>query len=177
MDIEVRLAVPEEALEITRVHIAAWRDAYRGILPSAHLEALDEQSLTRRRETSLRASDLATFVATRGGEIVGYAVAGRNRGSPPTIAGEMHALYLLSESQGLGLGRRLTLAAAEWVLMRLGESMIVWTFEQNAPARGFYQHLGGTLGGYRFLTLDSAGTFPVVAYTWADVRVLLAAST
>src|SRR5450631_165459 len=72
MDIEVRLAVPEEALEITRVHIATWRDAYRGILPTSHLDALDETSLVRRRETSLRASDLATFVATRSGQIVGY---------------------------------------------------------------------------------------------------------
>ena len=177
MDSEVRLAVPEEALEITRVHIVAWREAYRGILPSAHLDALDEQALTRRRETSLRASDLATFVATRGGRIVGYAVAGPNRSSPPTIPSEMHALYLLSESQGLGLGRKLTQAAAEWVLTRLGESMIVWTFEQNAPARGFYQHLGGTLSGYRLLTLESAGNFPVVAYSWEDVRIILATST
>jgi len=174
MDIEVRLAAPEEALEITRVHIAAWREAYREILPRSHLDALDEASLTRRRETSLRASDLATFVATRDRQIVGYAVAGRNRGFPPNISGEMHALYLLPESQGLGLGRRFTLAAAEWILLHLGESMIVWTFEKNTAARGFYQHLGGVLGGYRFLTLDSAGSFPIVAYAWEDVRILLA---
>jgi GNAT superfamily N-acetyltransferase len=171
---EVRLAAAGEAAEITRVHVAAWKEAYRDILPSSHLDALDERALLGRREQSLRAPELATFVALHGGELVGYCVAGRNRGNPPTLAGEIHAIYVLRRAQGLGLGRRLTVAGAEWILSHLGESMIVWTFEQNAPARGFYQHLGATLCGYRFLSIDGAGTFPVVAYGWEDVRVLLA---
>jgi ribosomal protein S18 acetylase RimI-like enzyme len=177
MGSEVRLAVPQEAAEITRVHIAAWRDAYRGILPSSHLEGLDEEMLTRRREGTLRASQLATFVAVREGRIAGYCVAGPNRGSPPTVGGELQAIYLLPGDQGVGLGRQLTCAAAEWLLHHLGESMVVWTFEQNTPARGFYQHLGGVLAGYRFLSIESAGTFPVVAYRWDDVRVLLASKS
>jgi GNAT superfamily N-acetyltransferase len=174
MDVEVRLAAPEDAAEITRVHLAGWRAAYREILPASHLDRLDHEALTRRRETTVRASGLATFVAVSGGRIMGYCVAGPNRGPPPNIPGELQALYVLPGRQRLGIGRQLTRAAAEWLLHRLGESMIVWTFEQNVPARGFYQHLGGVLAGYRLLTLDSAGSFPVVAYRWEDVRTLLA---
>jgi len=174
MSDEVRPAAISDARGIARVHVAAWRDAYRSILPRSHLDALDEEILARRREQTLVASDLLTFVATRDDRIVGYCVAGPNRGAPPGFLGELHAIYLLPEAQGLGLGRRLTLAAAEWLLEKLGDSMIVWTFEQNAPARAFYQHLGGVLRGYRFLTIDGAGTFPVVGYGWEDVRTLLA---
>ena len=177
MDVEVRLAAFDDAAEITRVHIAAWRDAYRAILPTAHLDRLDESTLTTRRENTLRASGSATFVAERDGRIVGYCVAGPNRGPPPNINGELQAIYLLPGHQGTGLGRLLTRVAAEWILVHLGEAMIVWTFEQNAPARGFYQHLGGRLAGYRLLNIDGAGAFPVVAYRWEDVRTLLASST
>ncbi len=173
---EVRLAALDEALEITRVHIAAWRDAYRDLLPSTTLDALDERGLLGRREQSLRSGELATFVALHEGHLVGYCVVGPNRVAPPTYRGEMHAIYLLPEAQRLGLGRKLTLAAAKWVLEELGETMIVWTFEQNAPARGFYQHLGGILCGYRFLSIDGAGNLPVVAYGWEDVRHLLASA-
>jgi GNAT superfamily N-acetyltransferase len=173
---EVRLATLADASEITRVHIASWRDAYRHILPREHLEGLDERWLLGRREQSLMSAGAATHVAQHGGQLVGYCVAGRNRGPPPTIAGEMHAIYLLPEAQGRGLGRKLTLAAARWVLAELGPSMIVWTFEQNAPARGFYQHLGGSLCGYRFLSIDGAGIFPVVAYGWENLRAFLAAA-
>jgi ribosomal protein S18 acetylase RimI-like enzyme len=164
----------DEAAEITRVHIASWRDAYRTILPAQHLAHLDEHGLTLRREQSLRSETTCTFVAKNKKHIVGYCVAGPNRGSSPHVAGELQAIYLLPGSQGLGHGKLLTQAAAQWILERLGESMVAWTFEQNTPARGFYQHLGGMLSGYRLLSIDSAGAFPIVAYRWDDVRTLLA---
>jgi ribosomal protein S18 acetylase RimI-like enzyme len=174
MPIEIRPASLDEAAEITRVHIAAWRDAYRSILPEQHLAQLDEQALTLRRAQSLRSETICTFVARSKKHIVGYCVAGPNRASSPHVAGELQAIYLLPGSQGLGHGKRLTKAAAQWILERLGESMVAWTFEQNTPARGFYQHLGGVLSGYRLLSIEAAGAFPIVAYRWDDVRHLLA---
>ena len=98
-------------------------------------------------------------------QIIGYATLGANRVSALPQEGEVYELYLLPEYQGIGLGKRLFLAARE-ELLRLGmKGCVVWVLEDNTPAMTFYGNAGGddiAEGNETF----NGKTLPKIAYAW-----------
>jgi len=54
--IELRRAVPDDARTMATVHIAAWRTAYRGLVPDTFLYALDHEQ---------RSEQFRRFIAER----------------------------------------------------------------------------------------------------------------
>jgi len=38
---KIHLATPDDALPLARLHVAAWRAAYRGLVPDEFLDGLD----------------------------------------------------------------------------------------------------------------------------------------
>ena len=77
-----------------------------------------------------------TLVVRLNGKIVGFSC----YGTDDSGAGEVFAIYLLKEAQGLGLGRKLS---------RLGRRspVTLWVLENNDPAIGFYEHYGFRMDG------------------------------
>ncbi len=140
--IDTRRAEARDAGGISAVHDASWRQAYTGMIPH---KALD--TMVRRRDEAWwsRAIRYSTriLVLEVMGEIVGYATVGSNRVSTLPQNGEVYELYLLPEYQGVGLGKRLFLAARE-ELAKLGlAGCVVWVLEDNNPAIRFYRNAGG----------------------------------
>ncbi len=141
--IDTRRAEARDAEAISAVHDASWRQAYTGMIPH---KALD--TMIRRRDEAwwARAIRYSTriLVLEVMGEIVGYATLGSNRVSTLPQNGEVYELYLMPEYQGVGLGKRLFLAARE-ELARLGlAGCVVWVLEDNNPAIRFYRNAGGS---------------------------------
>lgn len=170
MDFLIRRAGPEDAEGITRVHIDSWRSSYRGLLPEDFLAGLDyEERLAGWRE-GLKRSGAAVFVAVEpvGGRIVGLCAVGRNRAAPeslPGYPGELYSIYLLEEVKRRGVGRALFQRGAEWLRERGWVPFILWVLKDNVAARGFYERLGGRLGGEQ--SIEIAGrAWPEVAYVW-----------
>jgi len=130
---------------LSRVFDAAWREAYRGIIPGVSLEKL---IAGRGRPWWRGALDRGRPIALieTGDTIVGYAAYGRARSRALGTDGEVDELCLLPEYQGIGLGRRLFRAIrndlADHGLGRLG----VWTLEDNIRAGAFYESMGGKRG-------------------------------
>lgn len=96
---------PSDAEELARVHVAAWRETYRGLLPDAYLARMSEPAHARRFARALKTpgpDDVTLAVADRGG-MVGYAAGGPAR-TGTTGEGEVATLYLLRRVQGQGLG-------------------------------------------------------------------------
>ncbi len=60
-------------------------------------------------------------------------------------AGEIYALYVLSEYQGHGIGRSLVQSAARWLADKGFRRMIIFVLRENAPARKLYETIGGLL--------------------------------
>ena len=61
-------------------------------------------------------------------------------------AAELASLYVDPARRGTGLGR----ALLEEGFARMPQrEQVLWTFERNAPARGFYERLGFRLDGGR----------------------------
>jgi len=142
--ITIRSARPADAEEITEVHDAAWRDAYRGIIPGRELEKIVARRGPRwwqnaiRRGTRLAVLD---FDETIGG----YTSYGRNRLPNLPYQGEIFELYLSPEFQGLGFGRRLFEAARKDLVEHGYHTTLVWALAANERAIGFYRHIGGRI--------------------------------
>lgn len=140
--IGVRRAGNKDAEAITRVHDAAWRNAYDGVIPAKELSRIIARRGPRWWERAIRRGT-AILVMEVGGEICGYATFGPNRARNLVQKGEVYEIYLLPEYQGVGLGTRLFLAARR-ELSRFGfESTVVWALADNRGACSFYKNAGG----------------------------------
>jgi ribosomal protein S18 acetylase RimI-like enzyme len=146
----VRPAGVPDAAGLARIRLAAWRAAYRGIVPAAVLDALDPDAETARWRTSLSTPRPAfTRVAIAGSPArpVGFVVAGPARGDEVAGFGEVYAIYVDPEVQGRGIGRALIEAGVRGLTARRFAEAILWVFEANAPARGFYEKMGWAADG------------------------------
>jgi ribosomal protein S18 acetylase RimI-like enzyme len=168
----VRPAQVADARAIARVHVAAWRSTYRGLLTDEFLDSLDEATYAERWGRILADGTSRVYVASGGDDVVGFASGGRERAGEPGYAGELYAIYVLAEAQGRGHGLRLVEAVVGG-LRELGlPDMIVWVLRENAGARRFYERLGGTYVREQPITIGSA-PLREVSYGWRsldDVR-------
>jgi GNAT superfamily N-acetyltransferase len=172
----IREATAVDAESISRVRVASWRAAYRGIIDDAYLDAL---SVEAGRERYLRSFDPAPaagftrVAADDEGRVVGFATGGVARGAGvPWREGEVWMIYLLPEAQRSGLGTRLLRSMARGLDRRGLGSLAVWALARNAPARAFYEHLGGRQAAER-TTSVGAQRLDEVMYRWAELGPLM----
>jgi ribosomal protein S18 acetylase RimI-like enzyme len=142
LSIDVRKARVDDAAGIAGVHDAAWRNAYRGILPGVDLERMVERRGPAWWTRAIR-RNVTMLVLEVDRRIVGYATVGPSRMHALPYRGEIYEIYVAPEYQGVGLGRRL-FAAAKRMLGDLGlAGVAVRVLKANGPAVEFYHRLGG----------------------------------
>src|SRR6267378_1264318 len=140
----IRLALPNDAAEIARVHVESWRSSYRGLLADEFLDSLSEAGYTDRWRRVIGDGASRVFVVEEPEGVVGFASGGRERAGESGFEGELFAIYIVARSQRKGHGRELVRSIAD-ALHDMGlRDMIVWVLRDNAAARGFYERLGGT---------------------------------
>jgi ribosomal protein S18 acetylase RimI-like enzyme len=167
-------AGPSDAEALARVHVTAWRETYRGLLPDAYLLRMSQPAHTRRFAHALGRSgpeEIVLAVADRHG-LVGYVSAGPARTRTPGEA-EIATLYLLRAAQGLGLGARLLRDAARALRAQGHGSLTISVLRDNIRARGFYEHLGGEPDPARQEPAPGGRLLYEVAYRWPDIRTLV----
>ncbi len=142
--ITIRGARGSDAEAIAAVHDAAWRDAYRGIIPGRELEKMVARRGPKWWQTAILSGSRLS-VLDFDDAIGGYASYGRNRVPALPFGGEVFELYLAPEFQGLGFGKRLF----EWARKDLADhgygSVLIWALADNERAVSFYQKLGGRI--------------------------------
>ena len=162
-------AGPADADALARVHVQAWRETYNGILPPAYLQGLSIPLQARRWRRRLLMDNEFTLIADDGQGVAGYCSGDWAR--PPTAdgEGEISTLYVLRRAQGQGVGRALLTGAARVLAARGATSLVIWVLRDNAPARSFYEHLGGcgeVTGG----EWVGGGLVASVGYRWPDLK-------
>lgn len=168
----LRRAVPEDAAEIARVHIASWQSTYRGLVPQDHLDALPRGQERRRGQWAERieAQSVSVFVAEGEAGVFGFVSGGAAQSGIPGYAGELYTLYLLREAQGRGAGRALVRELARKLRAQGFGNLALWVLQGN-PARGFYERLGGRPVAEQDLEIGGA-RLREVALGWPDLRAL-----
>ena len=123
------------------VHCTAWQEAYRGIVCDRYLDTMTVEATTARA----RNSPDNTLVAKDKDKVVGFAVYSQSRDEDLPDAGEIDAIYVLSEYYGKKVGYRLMNEA----ISRLGKpkTIFLWVFEKNERAINFYHKYGFEFDG------------------------------
>lgn len=130
---------------MARIYIAAWRNAYAGLVPDSVLLAMDEKTHQARWNRTFNQQDEErAFVAEWAGEVVGIATCGPGRKPDFGYTSEVYVLYVDHDHHGLGLGKALLRACFDDLAARGHENVLIWVLSGN-PARYFYAARGGRI--------------------------------
>lgn len=136
------------------VHWKAWQEAYAGIVPQTYL---DRRTLEKSEANAFRWRDGNTLVAKDGERVVGFACYGPCRNDDLPDAGEVSAIYILSEYYGQGVGYRLMREALNQ--LSAYSRIAVWVLKDNQRAIRFYERCGFRFDGREeVLELDAPVT-------------------
>ena len=105
------------------------------------------------------------------GRITGFSSGGPSRNPELPYQGELYAIYVLDSYQGAGTGRALMMAVVEELARRGMDSMLLWVLSENAPARRFYERMGGQFIEQRQFELGGA-ILDEAGYGWPDTTQL-----
>ncbi len=97
--IEIRRARPQDAPSLAEVHDAAWRTAYRGLIPGLELERMIERRGPKWWQSAIRRGSRISVLLV-GDEVAGYTNYGGNRAKNLPFGGEIYEIYLKPVYQG-----------------------------------------------------------------------------
>jgi ribosomal protein S18 acetylase RimI-like enzyme len=149
----VRTAGAADAEAVAAVEIAAWKTAYRGIVPDWVIDGLDLEQEAAVWRGRLRQQEVVRVAVAELDEspeprrLVGYVTEAPARGADEAGLGEVWAIYVDPAAQGRGAGRALMDAAVRALANRGFAEAILWVFEANTAARGFYERMGWSPDG------------------------------
>lgn len=162
--IATRWSTADDVPALARIHAAAWRFAYAGVLPRLALE----RRVAAHGEHGWRAFHAAggsALVVTLAGVPHGYALLGPARRRADGRRGEIYEFYLDPAAHGAGLGTALFDAARAALAARGHDGLIVWALEANELGCRFYDARGGRRAG-RAMTAVEGVALPQIAYCW-----------
>lgn len=140
--IDIRKAVPEDALGIAIVNSYTWKTAYTGLVPDALIDQRIAELIPRAGKILEGIERGGHYlVAVDGDTVVGFCMFGAFGEPEYPGAGEVYALYILTGFQGTGIGKRLFMEACETMKAEGYASVIVNCLDGNA-AFGFYRRMG-----------------------------------
>jgi ribosomal protein S18 acetylase RimI-like enzyme len=146
----IRPAEINDASALAEVHVRTWQHAYRGQIPDAVLDALSVERRAGQWRTWLseQVEGTSVSVAVENEAVVGFCWVGRSRDEDATdTTGELLAIYVLPQHQGLGIGRSLMADGVDRLKAAGFQDAILWVLESNSSARGFYERYGWIADG------------------------------
>jgi len=181
--LRIRRACVADAEAIAAVHVTSWRETYIGLIPEGMLAGLsvDERSSRWRRILGEPDPAVATagFVACVADEtIVGFGSCGLQRSQDLVTAGfdgEFQAVYILRAAQHRRVGHALMAEMARDLSSRGLRAGSLWVLEENHPAPGFYEALGGRVVGRRDDQRGEGVILAELAYGWTTLGPIGAA--
>lgn len=139
-ELSVRIARPEDADQLATVFIDAWRDAYRGVVDDAIIDALQHPDIASWLRNLVANTAARTFLAEKDHEVLGFTRFGDDTDVP--ARGHVFALYVSPSAGRQGVGRRLLERAMDELDPMSTRAITLWVFEENHRARKFYEAAG-----------------------------------
>src|ERR1700678_3407364 len=86
-------------------------------------------------------------------------------------------LHVLPSQKGKGIGRKLVRDIACWCDRSYpSKGLYLWVFEQNIPARRFYELLEGVVVGEAHWSGPDGTVVKEIRYAWKNITELIAAT-
>ena len=173
MATELREARRGDELAVAKIHVRAWQEAYRGLIPAEFLDALDPRERAARytfESTDPAAPTTVLAVASEGGaeddpsltncgevrsgsssapfeRIAGFVTFGPSRDEDAPDHGEIYALYVDPNRYQGGVGRLLMAESRRRLRASGFTAAILWVLQGNARAASFYEREGWSPDG------------------------------
>jgi ribosomal protein S18 acetylase RimI-like enzyme len=140
---EIRPATTADAKGVATVHVDTWRDAYKDIVPSGYLAALDVVTMAERWLKTLTVGVPHVFVAVVNDTVVGWIAFGPSRDDDlESQCAEIEAIYVAPSFWRRGIGTALVNAAAERLYAEGYSAVALWVLRDNMSAQSFYVRRG-----------------------------------
>lgn len=171
MTFHIRKATYNDLPALANLHVQAWKDTYKGLMPQAHLDSLDSNKrLAFWQKAFLENSDPQKhpFIAEQNGILIGFVASGKGRHNILTDKGEIYAIYVNKRDLGKGVGYALFKAATD-SLLEMGFSEVgLWVLTTNEQAKTAYAKWGGQIHAQTtetFTILDEKLTETLVTFS------------
>lgn len=170
----MRLATVRDADRIAHIHAESWRTAYRGALSDTYLSGpIDEERRAIWRDRFDNPPP-GQYVAVAEDEAVTIGFVCAYGGHDPRWGTFIDNLHVLPDFKRHGTGRLMMQDAARWSThTHPGQGMYLWVLESNAPARAFYERIGGEQVERATWTPPDGSELPKLRYAWRDFGALL----
>jgi len=154
----LRAAKREDARAIAEIHVAAWRAAYRGLMPDDYLASLSVDERTTMWQNALgRATPAQLALAEIDGMLAGFCIYGPTRDKEPPEVAEIYAVNIHPEYWRRGAGRLLCEHALREAAAREHSAVTLWVMKGNERAAIFYERLGFAPDGALRTNADLTG--------------------
>ena len=180
----IRAAYEADASAMGRIMVETFLTAHRDQMPAEawakraqewtpEVSAQGWASALREIAAGNRLHECIYVAVDEGGEVIGLAMGGPAGVDDRPQIGAVYSLYVHMSYQGRGVGRRLVQAVAANLAQQGMTALRIGCLAANAPARRFYEAIGGRLAGERLF--DEEGIMlPEVVYEWANIETLVA---
>lgn len=140
----VRWGVPGDALALSEIHVLAWQEGYRGLLPDTLLDGLSAADRLPRWQERLTETTSRVLVAELNGRLAGWLVIGAQRDEDldPLCVGEIYAVYVHPDFWRHGCGAALMARAKVELAAQGYAEATLWVLRGNQRAIHFYQAQG-----------------------------------
>jgi GNAT superfamily N-acetyltransferase len=188
MTVIIRAARVDDAAAMGRFGVDTWLAAHHGQVPEeVWIKRRDEwnaEESARNWARTLQAiADGAAphdciylAIDDADGAVVGIAMGEPAGQAPWPNTGQVNIVYVHHTYQGRGLGRRLVQAVAGHQRALGMTALTIAVLTANAPARRFYEAIGGQIVGEAEFE-DYGYLLPEIVYGWADILALIAGGT
>jgi len=139
---QIRPTLHADAPALAQVHVQAWEETYRGLLPDGEIDRRDFAYRLAQWEKLIARGDWA-MVAEAEGEVVGFVTVGPARDDEPGHLGELYSIYVLRAWHGQGVGKAL-FETGRSQLVASGLTPFYCYVLPGNPAEQFYERMGGT---------------------------------
>ncbi len=148
--LEIRVPRIDDAAVAAAVHYRSWVSTYTPLL--RHHQAgqltLAERVVHWEWLLGKQPPHMGSLVAARSGAIVGLVEWEVGVDADPSV-GEVHAIHVVPEERGRGVGSRLLDAAVDALRGHGVRRAILWVVADNSAARAFYERQGWAWDGTR----------------------------
>jgi len=143
MALRLRSAKAGDAATVASLHLASWRNAYRGLLDAGFLDRTAAEVIPAHWERTLALKPLpgVVILATVSGDAAGFVAIWRR--GPVALIDNLH---VRPGMRGAGIGRTLLFHAARRMRHRGCSQAELLVFSANAGAIRFYGQLGAEIG-------------------------------
>jgi len=147
---QIRKATRDDAARIAEVHVNAWREGYKGIMPDEYLDSLSiDLRIEQWQEILLKKNSGVNLIIEHNDVVSGFGVYGpaRDEDLSNCNAGELVALNILPSAWNIGLGRALINEIIASSCNNNWKSLYLWVIKENNRARKLYESMGFKVDG------------------------------